>query len=339
MFFANGQIEVKQEKRAFRREFLLIIFSLLFLWGYAAILLDHMGAFRADFNGNPDEASHVMTGVLIRDYLVSGVQQPPIRFAERHYLAYPKSSFGIWPPLFHFAEGAWFLIFEPSRWSTSLLMSTLLAIAGLISGLIFRDEIEPFTTAILVMFLVGSPLLVKQFSVVIADAILFPLMLLSVCFFIRYLETHFQRDSILFGFFAGLAFLTKYNAASLVLVPVIGIALTRQWKLLKNPTLWAAPLVVLLIAGPWYVLQFRTIIYAADMGPNGFPLVFSSGIDNFMILAKWFGAVGGCLILVGTLGTLFTGRRSSAQAACWLGLLLGTWVMHSFVYPILIHVT
>ncbi len=59
-------------------------------------------AYSADFDAvGGDEAAHFVTGLMIRDYAAEALGAPPLEFAERFYLSYPKVAFGIWPPLFH----------------------------------------------------------------------------------------------------------------------------------------------------------------------------------------------------------------------------------------------
>src|SRR5689334_23060800 len=62
------------------------------------------GAWKAECGGYPDEPAHFMTGLMIRDYLVSGFHKSPIAFAEDYYLHYPKVAFGMWGPLLHICE-------------------------------------------------------------------------------------------------------------------------------------------------------------------------------------------------------------------------------------------
>ena len=300
---------------------------------FVSLLASHqMGSFEAEFDGNSDEASHFMTSLLLRDYVVSGATLSPVQFAERHYLAYPKSAFGVWPPLFHMLAGGWFVLFEPSRTSAMLLMATLLSLTGMVVFAAFRAELGGVAAGLLALFLVVTPTVAGEFGIWIADALLVPLMLAATWRFARFLETHALRDSVWFGVFAALAFLTKYNAAALILVPVVGITLTRQWKLWQNPRLWAAPALVLAIAGPWYLGQLTMVRYAAEMGPTGFPSMVAVGRDNLMSLAGIAGGLGSLLALGGVWVNL--SRGPSGNAAAYAGLLAGVWAMHSVLYPI-----
>lgn len=83
------------------------------------------GAFQAEFVGNPDEAAHYVTGLMVRDYVAAGLPRGPLRFAENYYLHYPKVALGRWPPGFYLLQTAWTMVFSPSRLSILLSMAAL----------------------------------------------------------------------------------------------------------------------------------------------------------------------------------------------------------------------
>ena len=68
---------------------------------FAASLQALSGAYCADFAGNPDEAAHYVTGVMVRDYLAAVPWQPPMTFARNFYSHYPIVAIGHWPPMFY----------------------------------------------------------------------------------------------------------------------------------------------------------------------------------------------------------------------------------------------
>ena len=56
----------------------------LLLLALATALQCHNGAYSSEFAGHPDEAAHVVTSLMIRDYLVEGLPslESPISFAR-----------------------------------------------------------------------------------------------------------------------------------------------------------------------------------------------------------------------------------------------------------------
>lgn len=312
--------------------------AIVLLWFVLLVVasfgLELTGAFQGEFDANPDEASHMMTSLLVHDYLVSGTPLSASSYAERHYGAYPKSAFGVWPPLFHLLAGGWFVVFEPTRFSAIVLMAALLSLSAVLAWAGTYREIGVKAAMALAVSIVVCPLMGSEFGVVIVDALLVPLVLAATFSFARFLDTHSWRDSLWFGGLSALAFLTKYDALLLIFVPLLGIALTRQWSLWRSPKLWAAPAVILLVAGPWYFSQTDMVRYAADMGPEGFPTILASSRANLLGLIRFTGPLGSVLVLVGLFTRLVSNARPSANAATQAGLLFGVWAMHSLIYPL-----
>jgi hypothetical protein len=73
------------------------------------------GAFRSDFDRYPDEAAHVVSSLLVRDYLTSGFPHNPLSFARVYYDHFPKVAIGRLPPFFHATEAIWTLISDARK--------------------------------------------------------------------------------------------------------------------------------------------------------------------------------------------------------------------------------
>ncbi len=83
------------------------------------------GAHSAALGAQPDEASHYVTGVMVRDYITRGLPGNPVTFAKDFYVHYPRVAFGLWPPLFHMLSGVWMLAFGTDRMSVMFLLAAL----------------------------------------------------------------------------------------------------------------------------------------------------------------------------------------------------------------------
>src|SRR5271154_3145026 len=76
---------------------------------YTALLLAAMVVFfqwasdsrHSELGSHPDEAAHFVTGLMVRDYIASGMHGNPLTFANNYYQHYPKIGLGIWPPFFY----------------------------------------------------------------------------------------------------------------------------------------------------------------------------------------------------------------------------------------------
>jgi hypothetical protein len=69
----------------------------------------------------------------------------------------------------------------------------------------------------------------------------------------RYLARPAWPNAVWFGVVASLALLTKGHALILAPLPVVGALLSGKARLLRKPSFWLAALVVLCLAGPWYL--------------------------------------------------------------------------------------
>ncbi|RYD35713.1 MAG: phospholipid carrier-dependent glycosyltransferase, partial [Verrucomicrobiaceae bacterium] len=203
------------------------------------------GAYQSDFGGHADEAAHVVTGLMVRDYLAgplwSGIH--PMRYAEEYYNRFPKVAIGHYPPAFYLVEGVWLL---PSRTKTALLLlpAFLTAFTGWIVFMAGR-RLMSFSAALAAAVLFTLMHLVQSYTaIVMSDMLLVIWCLLATLAFARFLSTGSAKWSLAFGTLAAAAILTKGSGLLLALVPPAAILLTGRWKTALAPKLWLAPLPV-----------------------------------------------------------------------------------------------
>src|ERR1035438_2427795 len=85
----SGENGLRTGRRASNWKSSLSIVYLLFLFLGVSVLLQNLaGAYRADLDGYPDEPAHLLTGLMVHDYVMSGFSQRPMQFAESYYLHY-----------------------------------------------------------------------------------------------------------------------------------------------------------------------------------------------------------------------------------------------------------
>lgn len=211
------------------------------------------GAWSSDFGGHADEAAHVVTGLMVRDYLAGGFVEEwhPLRYAEAYYDRFPKVAIGHYPPGFYVVEGAAFLLWRDGR-AALLLLAALAATVGWQTSQLARSLGWPRWLAILAGLVVCLLPLVRTYTaIVMADLLLVITILAAIRAFARFLETDRKKDALAFGIWAALSILVKGSGLLLALVPPIAIALSGRWRLLKSPRLWLAPVPVMVLALPW----------------------------------------------------------------------------------------
>src|ERR1700758_3440929 len=70
------------------------------LLGFVVILQFLGGAYASGFGGYPDEPAHLVTSLMVRDFLASLDFRHSWQFAQQYYYHYPKVAIGVWPPGF-----------------------------------------------------------------------------------------------------------------------------------------------------------------------------------------------------------------------------------------------
>ena len=68
------------------------------------------GAYASGFGGYPDEPAHLVTSLMVRDFIAGLNFRHPVQFAQEYYYHYPKVAIGVWPPVLYGALGIWFLL-------------------------------------------------------------------------------------------------------------------------------------------------------------------------------------------------------------------------------------
>jgi len=222
--------------------------------GLAAALQYRDGAYRTELGSYPDEPAHLITGLMIRDYVFSGMKTGPIDYGGNYYLHYPKVGFGMWPPLFHFVEAAWFVLFPPSR-TTAFVLEAL--ITGLLAALLAARAARLFGVWFGLMAgvcFVFMPVVRTFTGMIMADTLMALIAFGAMLAFAAYAEKGGYRRAAFFGLLCGLAVMTKSNAAALALLPLITIILLRKYRLLIAPATFLAAAVALAIAIPCQLL-------------------------------------------------------------------------------------
>jgi hypothetical protein len=234
------------------------IFALFWLCCFAGFLClqSSKGAWNSDLGGDPDEAAHAVTSLMVRDYVTQSFGSHPLKFAEAYYARYPKIALGHYPPAYYLLSAVG-LLPKPSILPFFILQAGLAAsVATLMAwvGTKFLSVALSFVAGAAWCF--TMPVL-KLSMVVMADFFLVLTCLAAAVAFAFYLQTSRARWSLAFGVLASLAILIKGSGWMLAMLPPVAIALSRDWRLLTAPSLWLAPLPVLLLALPWQWVSFR----------------------------------------------------------------------------------
>jgi hypothetical protein len=252
--------------------------------------------------------------------------ESPIRYAERYYVHYPNVSFGIWPPLFHFTEAAWFIVVPPSKASAFLLQAV---ITGLIAAWIAILAMRRFgalmgvATGVAVVALPG----VRIFTgMILADNLMSLMAICATIAFAAYLRSNEWRPALLAGLFIGLTVMAKSNGVAVALLPITALLLMRRYRWFLFPKLWAAGGIALLIAVPWQLLVIPLWTGTTQAVPYSWHFVITAFREHLRI---YWECVGAPLVLLGLAGVVikvvvpYFHRRIEPFWACAAGLVFG----------------
>jgi|APTNR8051073442_1049403.scaffolds.fasta_scaffold00860_7 4-amino-4-deoxy-L-arabinose transferase-like glycosyltransferase len=249
--------------------------QLILVWGMLAGSFSaaqwQVGAYGSDFGGDPDEAAHAVTAVMVHDYVAHGLARSPIRFAEDYYQSWPKVALGHYPPAYYVAGASALAIWCDPR--ALLILQALLA--GAVGTLVFfalRMRAHHWLVRVLAAAVATFlPEMIRSGSHVMADLQVTLLMLTSALLWWRFMIGPSTGRGILFGLVAALAILTKASAVALGALPVFSLVLTRRFQLLRKAGWWLSALPVLVLSGPWMVFSTR---YTEEGLVNEPPLQF-----------------------------------------------------------------
>lgn len=235
----------------------------LLLFFSAQLTLQYVnGAFRNEFGGHPDEASHYITGLMIHDYLSGRQWDAPREFAEDYYIHYPKVSLGHWPPFFYIVQALWTVSFSPSHTSLMLLMACL---TTLLAGTVYVVAAREFGSRVgivLGLLLLVLPLVQQYSAMLMAEILVALLNLWAVLCWGRFLDTEKVRWSLAFALWAVLAIFTKGNSLALAVAAPLAVLCSGRFVLMKRLAFWYPAGAVLVLCGFWYWLTL-------DMLRNG----------------------------------------------------------------------
>jgi 4-amino-4-deoxy-L-arabinose transferase-like glycosyltransferase len=287
------------------------------------------GAYASGFGGYPDEPAHLITSLMVRDFIANFDFHNPWQFAQQYYLHYPKVAIGHWPPLFYAALGIWFLIIGASRVSALMFIALVAAATTTIIYFTGKHLIGRWAGIFASVLFAASPLVQESSARVMTEHAASLGMLVSTLCFARFANTGRIRVGLAFGTISAAAILTHGDAWALGLVPGLTLALTNRWYLLRRPGLWLAAVPVLVACVPWYVftLDMSEGSWAGDVTSFWVQAVPAFGSSILM-------AVGLPLVIFALIGAWNTTIRIKPRVrvspdwAALAGLVVATFVFH-----------
>lgn len=239
----------------------VLVVSILFTLAFAV----GAGGFSSDLGGDPDEAAHAVTSLMLRDYLGSGLGQHPMHFAKAYYADFPRVALGHYPPLYYVLTAPLLLVHNSV--STLLVFQALtLSLLAALTYFIGCRCLKPLSAAVASLSMLLLPLALKLTLHVMSDILLATLCVWAVMLWASYLQHPTVSRALTWGCVAAAAILTKGSAMGLCLLPPLGTLLTGRWRLIFTWSWWCAAAPVAILAGPW-------MIYSTGISKEGMTLL------------------------------------------------------------------
>jgi hypothetical protein len=308
---------------------------LALLLAAALVLQVFAGAYRTETGNYSDESAHFMNGLVLRDYLTSGLTQNPLTFAKDYYLHYPKIAPLAWPPLFHVALGLFLVPGWAPHPAALVLVSIIVAWTG---WRLYRVSlmVSGRAAALVVCALfVSTPMVIDISSAVMADGLVGACALEAMYWLALFFNDARRRHAVLFGFFAAMSCLSKGNGIAVLLLPPILLILTRRFSLLRQSGLYLAALMVLALAAPFLVISYRF-----DAGIGDFERVTTSVAWMRLqfysaVFYREFSALLLAVMCIGAAATVFRRHEGSATLRSVLPASLTSLVAASLLFHLM----
>jgi hypothetical protein len=231
------------------------------LFALTVLLQMRAGAYGAAFDY--DESSHVVSGLMIHDYLLHGLGRSPIGFLRQFHAHYPLVGIGHWGPLYYVVEAVWMLIFGTDRRSLLLLSAAVTVAAAMLVRHVVAHRGGAALGAAAATGLVVCTIFQEGSESVMLDGPIALLCLLAMLAYARFAERSAAgagaRPAVLFSVLAAAGLLIKGNAACLALLPPAFVLIGRRFDLLGRRAFWLPLPIVAVLAGPWTLLTYRLV--------------------------------------------------------------------------------
>lgn len=296
-------------------------------------------SFSAEFARYPDECTHYVTGLMVREYLASFAATPPMEFAQQFYLRYPLLGLGHWPPGFYALLASWSLVFSGSKSSLLILQALLTAGSALLLFRMVGRRWGAIAAAGAAAFFLLNPTTQWLTGGLMREPATTLLVLLAAGAFARYLSQPDWRWSTAFALAAAAAILTQETAICLALVPPLGVLFTGRWNVVRRFDFWSAAAVTAALVGPWYWFVGAYLLPGRTGSPVYRLTEVSTGTRYYDQLSYIGYLLGWPLTICAAVGlavVLLRERRSEdltarCRAACWCAVVVGGWSVHALV--------
>lgn len=277
----------------------------------------------------PDPPAQFTTGVMVHDYLRSGLGSNPVAFAESFYVRFPKVAFGHWPPVYFALQAVWYLVFPISAASARILSAAIaLTIAAAIFLRLHRSCGSMAACAAAAVFLSFQGIQLAAWEVM-SDLLTGLFVLLAVLSLSTFLEEPRRRRSAwYFALWSSAALLTKGSSFALAPFALLAPLLAWRPRCFSVIWYWVSGIACAIASAPFYILVARMgfgySLSPPATGPN-------PSFSKFVYLTKLWGMAPPLVWALAAVGLAVAlhnrWRNANGGAATTDALLGGAWIL------------
>ncbi|MCS7306910.1 MAG: glycosyltransferase family 39 protein [Thermoguttaceae bacterium] len=317
------------------------------LWPYGVATLVALVAcwpslFRQEIDGI-DEAQNLMGGWFFVDFLRDLPLSNPIEYGFEYYAQYPALGFVFWPPLFHFVEGLFFLLFGFSlvvgRWC---LASFAIGFSwGLVA--VCKRRMGSLWGALTAGLILTIPLLAALQNVMLLEIPALAMMMLLLWLYCRMIERggwSSWQEAVVVAFAAAAAIYTKQTTFFLPLAFLLHVSLVcpRLWRDWRS---WVAGSLFVILCIPllWFTWNYGAANLAQSLGNLGNIFVAGhrvaprwswTGWTYYARIAPQVLGLGYWLLGAGALAWVVVRRTFWGRSLLWLLIIVVWYLVFSF---------
>lgn len=213
-----------------------------------------------------DPPAHFTSGVLVSDYLRTGLWTNPMAFAESFYVRYPKVAIGHWPPVYYAVQALWYAIFPASVTSARLLSAAIALTVALVAGRRIGTRVGWLPAFGAALTFLALPIVQHSAFDVMSDLLTSLFVLLAILAFSDLMDSANRRgEGLLFLTWSILAILSKGTAIALAPFVILAPLLSGRSGCYRAVWYWGGGLVLALAASLFFLgMKLAHLGYPVD---------------------------------------------------------------------------
>ena len=312
-------------------------------WPYAVAALAGLAAgwpslLRQEIDGI-DEAQNLMGGWFFVDFLHDLPLAHPLEYGFEYYAQYPALGFVFWPPLFHFVEGLFFLVFGFSLVVGRVCLASYAVGLGCGVVAVAKSRMGSLWAALTAGLILTVPLLAQLQNQMLLEIPALAMMMALVWLYVRMIERggwQGWQEAALVALAAAAAIYTKQTTFFLPLGLAVHMSLVRP-RLWRDGRSWLAGGLTVLLCLPlaWFTWKYGAANLAQSVGNLGNIFVPAhrvaprwswAGWTYYVRIAPEVLGIGYWVLAAGAVVCVAQRRKFWGRSLLWL-VVIGVWYL------------